>query len=133
MNYLLDTHYLLWAVADSCKIKKRIRDIITDPENRIIVSSISFWEVSLKFALGKLMLKGFGPEDLPQACAEMGFQVETLSAFDSCRYHQLTTQYHKDPFDKMLIWQAMSNGHTFISSDKEMENYESVGLRLLNS
>ena len=131
MNYLLDTHYLLCAIADTGKLSKKMRDIITDPENRIIVSSVSFWEISLKYALGKLTLKGFTPDVLPQACTEMGFEIETLSPFDSSRYHLLTTQYHKDPFDKMLIWQAISNGYTLISSDKQMGQYRSEGLKLL--
>jgi PIN domain nuclease of toxin-antitoxin system len=80
MNYLLDTRYLLWAVADTKKIPARIKAILTNPENNIIVSTISFWEVSLKSALGKLEITGFSPEDLPDACQRIGFNIEPLFA-----------------------------------------------------
>lgn len=131
MNYLLDTHYLLWAVADTKKIPARIKDILTNPENNIIVSTISFWEVSLKSALGKLEITGFSPEDLPDACQQMGFNIEPLPARDSSTYHQLKATYHKDPFDRMLIWQAIRNGYTFISSDRNVKKYVSEGLKVL--
>ena len=62
-NYLLDTHYLLWALADTKKLSKEIKDIIVDPDNTIIVSSISFWEISLKYSLKKLTITGFTPEE----------------------------------------------------------------------
>jgi PIN domain nuclease of toxin-antitoxin system len=130
--YLLDTHHLLWAVADTKKLSKKINKIIIYPENTIVVRAISFWEVSLKYALGKLTISGFLPEQLPQACTEMGFCIEQLSPIDNSSYHQLNSSFHKDPFDKMLIWQAIRNQYTFISSDQTVEKYQSLGLRLLN-
>jgi len=130
--YLLDTHYLLWAAADTKKLSKKINNIIIDPENTIVVSTISFWEVSLKYALGKLLITGFSPDQLPQACTEMGFYIESLSPIDSSSYHQLNPSFHKDPFDKMLIWQAICNKYTFISNDQSVEKYQSLGLRLLS-
>ncbi len=131
MTYLLDTHYMLWAIADTKKLSAAIKEIITNPENRIIVSAISFWEVSLKSSLGKLQISGFAPEDLPDACLQMGFEIENLSAEDSSSYHQLKATYHKDPFDRMLIWQAMRNNYTFVSSDSTMKKYVSEGLKVL--
>jgi PIN domain nuclease of toxin-antitoxin system len=59
MIYLLDTHYMLWTIADSGKLSKKVKEVITDPENSIIVSTVSFWEVSLKSALGKLQITRF--------------------------------------------------------------------------
>jgi PIN domain nuclease of toxin-antitoxin system len=131
MTYLLDTHYLIWAVADTKKIPARVRDILTNPEHSIVVSTISFWEVSLKSALGKLQITGFSPEDLPGACLQIGFTVEPLSATDSSTYHQLKATHHKDPFDRMLIWQALRNGYTFISTDDDVKKYVSEGLKVL--
>lgn len=130
-NYLLDTHYLLWALVDTKKLSKKIKDIIVDPDNTIVVSSISFWEISLKYSLGKLEINGFTPEQLPQACTEVGFLIEPLSPIDSSSYHQLYPSYHKDPFDKMLIWQAICNRYTFISNDASVSKYKSLGLRLI--
>ena len=131
-TYLLDTLYLLWTVADTKKLTKNIKDIITDPENRIVVSAISFWEVSLKYSLGKISMKGVLPEQLPGACAQMGFYIEPVSPFDSSRYHQLNAFYDKDPFDKMLIWQAICNRFILISNDKLVEKYRTVGLQLIS-
>jgi PIN domain nuclease of toxin-antitoxin system len=129
-TYLLDTHYMLWAIADTKKISKNIKEIITNPDNRIIVSTISFWEVSLKTSIGKLSISGFSPADLPVACEKIGFNIECPSAEDSSTYHELKATYHKDPFDRMLIWQAMRNDYIFISSDNNVKKYASEGLKV---
>jgi len=97
MIYLLDTHYMLWAIADSKKLSKKVKEVITNPENSIIVSTISFWEVSLKSSLGKLEITGFEPEDLRQARLKVGFEITELSAEDSSTYHKLKAISHKDP------------------------------------
>ena len=104
MIYLLETHFMLWAIADSKKLSKKVKEVITNPENSIIVSVLSFWEVSLKSSLGKLEITGFEAEDLPEACLKVGFEIVALSAEDSSTYHKLKAIYHKDPFDRMLIW-----------------------------
>ncbi len=130
MIYLLDTHYMLWAIADSKKLSKKVKGVITDPENSIIVSTISFWEVSLKSSLGKLKITGFGPEDLPKACLKMGFEIVTLSSEDSSTYHKLRAIYHKDPFDRLLIWQAIQNNNSMFSVDKNVKKYMSEGLKI---
>ena len=131
MTYLLDTHYMLWAIADSKKLSKGIKEIITNPEHRIVISTISFWEVSLKSSIGKLAIAGFLPEDLPNACLQVGFEIECLSAEDSSTYHKLKATYHKDPFDRMLIWQAIRNNYTLISVDGNVKKYTSEGLKVL--
>lgn len=131
MNYLLDTHYLIWTIADTRKISGKVKGVIVNPHNVIYVSTITFWEISLKASLGKLNIKGFSPSDIPDLCDQMGFQIESLSAHDSSTYHLLKANHHKDPFDKMLIWQAISNDYTLISVDRNVNQYESIGLKLL--
>ena len=131
MTYLLDTHYMLWAVANTKKLSKKIKDIITNPDNRIVISTIRFWEVSLKCSVGKLELVGFAPQDLPAACIDIGFEIENLSAEDSSTNHQLNSTYHKDPFDRMLIWQAIQNKYTLISADSNVKKYTTDGLKVL--
>ena len=130
MTCLLDTHYVLWALADTKKLSARVKDVIVDPDNRIIVSSISFWEVSLMSSLGKLFLSGFSPADLPGACTQIGFEIKSLSPEDASTYHLLQVPHHKDPFDRMLIWQAIRNSYTFISADKQVKKYAAEGLKL---
>lgn len=131
MIYLLDTHYMLWAIADSKKLSKKIKGVITDPENSIIVSTISFWEVSLKSSLGKLEITGFESEDLPEACLKVGFEIVELSSEDSSTYHKLKAAHHKDPFDRMLIWQAIQHNYIMISIDSNVKKYASEGLKVL--
>ena len=131
MNYLLDTHYLLWTIADTKKISKKTKDIITNSENTIIISSISFWEISLKASLGKLIISGLAIEDIPQICTQMGFYIEPLSHTDSITYHHLKPDYHKDPFDKMLIWQALCNNYTLVTNDEKIKQYKALGLKIL--
>ena len=58
MNYLLDTHSFLWVLFDDEKLSERSREIIKDPDNDIFVSVITYWEISLKYAIGKLELEG---------------------------------------------------------------------------
>ncbi len=130
MKYLLDTHYLIWALTDTKKISKKIVNIIIDPENEIIVSAISFWEISLKSSLGKLRITGFSPEDLPSACMQMGFIIIPISADDASKYHHLSASHHRDPFDRMLIWQAISNDYTLISADRTIRKYIAEGLSM---
>ncbi|TXT29561.1 MAG: hypothetical protein FD136_1840 [Chitinophagaceae bacterium] len=120
MNYLLDTHYLLWTIADTKKISKKTKDIITNSENTIIISSISFWVIS-----------GLAIEDIPQICTQMGFYIEPLSHTDSITYHHLKPDYHKDPFDKMLIWQALCNNYTLVTNDEKIKQYKALGLKIL--
>jgi PIN domain nuclease of toxin-antitoxin system len=131
MSYLLDTHYLIWAIADSKKISKKIRNLIQDADQESFVSTISFWEVSLKTSFGKMNISGFTPEDIPAICKSIGFEIIELSANDSSAYHQLKASHHKDPIDRMLIWQAIRNGYTLISADGQVSRYRPERLNIL--
>src|SRR4051812_11367715 len=130
MTYLLDTHYMLWAITETKKLSSRVKEVVTNPDNRIVVSAVSFWEVSLKSSIGKLEITGISPGDLPQACLAIGFEIENLTAAHSSTYHQLKATYHKDPFDRMLIWQAIRSDYTLISVDTNVKKYASEGLRV---
>ena len=130
MTYLLDTHYLIWAIADSKKVSKKVQSILINPDNRIIVSTISFWEISLKSSLGKLTIAGFSPDELPTVCEQIGFEILSLTASDSSSFHLLKAVQHKDPFDRMLIWQAIRNKFILISSDDQINTYGSEGLKI---
>ena len=128
MRYLLDTHIILWALMDQAKLSKKVKEILSNPSNQILVSSISFWEVSLKYSLGKLDLTPYTPSDLPRGCADLGFIVIPLLPEISSNYHKLKATYHKDPFDRMLIWEALQSNIPLISKDENVEKYQSEGL-----
>lgn len=131
MNYLLDTHSFLWSAFSSRKLSRKAREAIVDPGNDICVSTISFWEVSLKYALKRIDLEPVTPESLPDIAEQMGYSVLPLSAIEASSFHRLPFGTHKDPFDRMLIWQAVTQHRTLISKDAEIGDYVQYGLSVL--
>lgn len=131
MNGLLDTHTFLWAALSPEKLSHNAQTSILDPANDIFVSVITFWEVCLKFALGKIELQGMTPEDLLDAATQMGFSVLPLAPEDAASFYRLPRLPHNDPFDRMLIWQAIREDLTLISKDADFAPYQEQGLRLL--
>ncbi|MCE7065919.1 type II toxin-antitoxin system VapC family toxin [Dyadobacter sp. CY326] len=131
MNYLLDTHVLLWAFFETERLSDPVKDIISNTENRIYISSVSFWEISIKVSTGKLRLGTTDPVLLPDICEGAGFEILALTASDASSFYKLTATYHKDPFDRMLIWQAMLHHHTLISDDDNIRKYASDGLKVI--
>lgn len=132
MNYLLDTHTLIWSITDRKKISALAQKTIENTNNSILVSAISFWEVSLKFSIGKLDIHGFLPEDLPDLSIKSGFTLLSILPHESASYHLLSINAkHKDPFDRMLAWQAIQQDLILISKDENMASYKPSGLKLL--
>lgn len=125
---LLDTHSFLWAVAAPEKLSAKMRGVIADPGNEIHVSTVSFWEIALKFSLGKLQITGCSPEDLVGIGRQMGLTISTPTAEESASFHRLPRSQHKDPFDRMLIWQCLRRGWTLITRDRALDVYRSRGL-----
>ena len=131
MNCLLDTHTFLWAAMSPQRLSQDAQAIILEVANDIYVSVVTFWEVSLKFALGKIDLRGITPEDLPDAATQMGFVLLTLTPQDASTFHQLPRFQHKDPFDRMLAWQAIRQNLTLVSKDSALQQYQTHGLRVV--
>lgn len=131
MTALLDTHAFLWAAFEPRKLSARARELIEDPANDIAVSSISLWEVSLKYSLGKLQLDGCTPDDLPDAAGAMGVAVIAPTAREFSAFHKLPRLAHRDPFDRMMVWQCLSNDWTLVTRDSAAPEYEKLGLRTL--
>ncbi|MCG6170091.1 type II toxin-antitoxin system VapC family toxin [Leptospira sp. FAT2] len=131
MNYLLDTHVILWAIGSSNLLSKKVKETIENSENRICVSTVSLWEISLKFRLGKLNLSGIKPSQIPEFLSKSNIEIINLESVDASTYDQLKTTYHRDPFDRMLIWQCILRKFTLISKDSEMKKYKSQGLKTL--
>lgn len=131
MKYLLDTHTLIWAITAPQKISPIARQLIESPEQRILVSAVTFWEISLKHSLGKLLLEGILPEDFPKICAQMDIETLPLTPDVCASYHKLGVLHHRDPFDRMLIWLAKSEKFTLISKDEIMKLYEPEGLTVI--
>jgi PIN domain nuclease of toxin-antitoxin system len=131
MSCLLDTHTLLWTLFAPSRLGKKAVDSIRNPDVSVYVSVVSFWEISLKYATGKLELTGVTPDDFPGLVLQSGFDILPLAATDAATFHHLPRMEHKDPFDRLLIWQAISHKLTLISQDSAFAAYRKLGLKVL--
>lgn len=128
-HYLLDTHSFLWSIWQPEKLGLQAAAVLENSETQVFVSSITFWEVSLKYSLGKLIL-GCKPDQLLAIADEMGFTTLGLTAQEAALSYQLPRLAHKDPFDRMLIWQAISKNMILISKDSQFSHYQQHGLQV---
>ena len=131
MKFLLDTHAFLWAYSNTKRIPAKARAVIADPNSEIFVSAVSFWEIALKTALGKLESVGEHPSNIVAFAESLGFIPISITPEEGATYGNLTESTHYDPFDRMLIWQAISRKLTLVSGDKEFRRFEKDGLKLI--
>ena len=90
MKFLLDTHALLWITFDSEKLSKKVIEQAADPENEIFVSAISFWELSLKYSLGKIKLN-VSPEHIVTMVEKIGIDIVQPRISEYSTFHNLST------------------------------------------
>ena len=101
MNVLLDTHTFLWAIFEHNKLSKKVCSIILDTNNIIYVSIITFWEISLKYNIGKILLKNVQPDELPSYAIKSGFEILN---FVVTKRIKLPIINHKEiPFDRSIL------------------------------
>jgi PIN domain nuclease of toxin-antitoxin system len=131
MNYLLDTHILIWSLFNPEKLVPSVRDTIVSQENDISVSIVSFWEISLKFAMGKLELHGIMPDELPEYSEQMDIEIIPVLSSEASSFYKLPRLKHKDPFDRMIIWQAIQRKIVLISKDHDIIDCQKFGLKIL--
>ena len=120
-KYLLDTHIFLWWMSDAEQLSQEVFDIISDGSNQIYISSATIWEIAIKEALGKLEVDA----DLDHAIEENGFVELKVSAICANATKKLE-QIHRDPFDRMLIAQAIEGDMTLITVDGYIVQYDNV-------
>lgn len=131
MRYLLDTHVFLWKIANSERIPAKVLSETENPDNEIFVSAVSLWEIAIKTRIGKMDLGGVSTDDLIPLASEMGIATLSLIPNEAITYVRLKESTHNDPFDRMLIWQAIQRDLVLVSKDPEFEKFKSDGLRLL--
>ena len=124
MKLLLDTHTFLWGLSEPNRLSKKQIAAMEDPTNKVYVSSISFTEIAINASLGKLELS-FDPID---AAERSGFEMLDFSAKDALLLKDLPF-HHRDPFDRMLITQAISRKLIFVTQDSLMDPYDCRTLR----
>ena len=127
MRLLLDTHAFLWWLEGNARLPVAVRHAIEDADNGVIVSAASAWEITTKHRLGKLQQAGEVAEDVAGAIAGQGFEELPISVEDAERSGRLPGP-HRDPFDRMLIAQALVRNLTLVSIDKVFDRY---GVRCL--
>ena len=133
MNYLVDTQNLLWIFNEPRKVRPLVREIFLAEKGNVFYNPLSLWEISIKHGKGKLDL---GNQRTPEE-----FVAELNISFFVCKpiktdifissYRLPRFPNHSDPFDRLLIWDAISSGFTLISDDSCFEQYKQFGLLLL--
>jgi PIN domain nuclease of toxin-antitoxin system len=132
MNVLLDTHTFIWTLLDSKKLSSKVLKILKDDENQANLSTISLWEISIKIRMHRYSLEGIEPKYLPRYIKQLGYSVISLNEDEASTCNELPFyQDHKDPFDRMLVWQAIRRKLPIISRDEKFELYKDFGLRVV--
>jgi PIN domain nuclease of toxin-antitoxin system len=119
VKVLLDTSALLWWLADSPRLDAAARALIADPAHEIFVSVVSLWEVVIKSRIGKLQVD-LG--EMEEAIEGEGFRRLAIAP-DHLKVLLALPSHHRDPFDHLLIAQAVSEDATFLTSDRQAEAY----------
>ena len=120
VNYLLDTHVLLWWLFNDRQLDTECRDIISNPNHRIIVSSVSAWEIATKYRIGKLPEAKQIVDEYAQILKKSRFIELGISSIHALRAGSLPIA-HRDPFDRMLMAQAEIENLPIITYDKAFQ------------
>lgn len=131
MRLLLDTHTFIWSISERSKLSAKAVAAIENSHNDIHVSAVSLWEIAIKVRIGKLDPLGRNERSMTSIAEMTGFQLIPLNPDEAASSSELTEDTHFDPFDRMLIWQAISRKMTLISGDREFERFKADGLKLL--
>ena len=121
-KYLIDTHVIIWFYEGNNKLPKKIRTFLEEENEKIQVSIVSIWEISIKISIGKLKLKE-NKSTIFNNCKKYwnvknGFTVEELQLYENLPL------IHRDPFDRMLIAQAKEKNMTIITKDANFSKYD---------
>lgn len=121
MKLLLDTHLLLWAAADSERLSSQARELLHAQEHTLIFSAASIWEIVIKNGLGRHDLQ-VEPRALRRGLLENGYAELPITSEHAAAVQTLPL-LHKDPFDRLLVAQAMAEGITLLTSDLAVAQY----------
>ena len=121
MRLLIDTQIFIWTVLDNDKLGVKARQIMLGARE-VFVSAVSIWEIAIKAKIGKL--EG-DPDEFVEAIEESGFRELMISAKHAAKVHELPL-YHRDPFDRLLIAQALTEPMRFLTADSVLEQYSEL-------
>jgi PIN domain nuclease of toxin-antitoxin system len=124
MRLLLDTHILLWSFRDLARLPKETREIIEGPENNVLFSAASIWEIAIKYRLGRVDFP-LRPEVVAKTARETGFVELPVHATVAARVVDLPL-HHRDPFDRLLVAQAMAEPVRLFTADPILRMYSEL-------
>jgi PIN domain nuclease of toxin-antitoxin system len=122
VNYLLDTHVVLWLAVNSEKLSEAAKAAIFDAASEKYVSIVSAWEVAIKLSVQKLQLEG-GAAEFFHIVESNGFWLLPLTQAEIERVETLPWR-HRDPFDRLLVATAQTRGMTLITADENIPKYD---------
>lgn len=128
MNLLLDTHVAMWAIVDSPKLPHRARDLIQSPRSTVWISTASIWEIAIKHALGR----GDMPISSQEAVLyfrESGYRFLAVEAEHAVAVEELAA-LHNDPFDRMLVAQALVEPMRLMTHDPQVARYSDSFIKI---
>jgi PIN domain nuclease of toxin-antitoxin system len=118
VRLLIDSNAFLWWSESSTKLGNAARQAITDPANEVSISIAALWEIVIKTSLRKLTV----PADIETMVLSQGFSILPIS-FDHLRRIEALARIHKDPFDRMMIAQALAEGIPIATADRRFAAY----------
>ncbi len=124
MRLLLDTHVLLWALGNPARLDGTIRDLLEDAANEVLFSAASIWEIAIKAGLGRADFTA-RPEQVAREARLTGFVELPVSADAAARVADLPP-YHRDPFDRLLVAQAMAEPARLYTVDALLPPYSEL-------
>lgn len=124
MRLLLDTHVLLWALIDRARLGESTLERLSDPENVVMFSTASIWEISIKAALHRAEF-GVPPNRIFKEAVETGFQELTVRSSAALHVADLP-HHHRDPFDRLLVAQAIDEPATLLTADAKLTVYSEL-------
>jgi PIN domain nuclease of toxin-antitoxin system len=122
VRILLDTATFLWAVTDASDLSDDARELFVDPDNEIYLSSVSTWEIAIKHALGRLTLPDPPAKFIPAQRKQHGIDALTLDEESTLHLARLPA-LHKDPYDRMLVCQAVVQNLVILTPDELISQY----------
>jgi PIN domain nuclease of toxin-antitoxin system len=122
MNLIVDTHTVLWAVDDTARLSPAATAAVQDPANRLLLSAASLWEVAIKVGLQKLVLALPYRQWMTRAVADLGLTVLPVTIEYAAVQSELP-DHHRDPFDRLIVAQAIVEGVAVVSADATFDVY----------
>lgn len=122
MRLLLDTHVWLWMVAEPERLSRRVRGLLGDADHDVLLSAAAVWEIGIKYATGKLKLVSPPSTFVPIHIERSGVRPLPVTVAHALRASDLP-MHHRDPFDRLMVAQALEDGVTLVTADDRLAKY----------